>query len=212
MENDTISIYATMKVGSDSADAIAYPLYFPSQILEVVDYEFLSSSFDFQGICSVAWNFYSCSPPWALGVVFGGYTSTYPFCSVPPNEEITVMEIILHAIDTGSAEIDTIIFDPGECGERLYYTNAPRARDYGLHWTPVPVHVCAGICGDANGDGGVTTGDGYFLLNYLGAGPQPVGCCASNANGLDQLSPADGFWILNYFGGGPEPSCYPCEF
>jgi hypothetical protein len=212
MENETLTLYFTLKPGSDSADAFMFPIEYPS-ILEPLDFAFNYVNFDFLGICiSVlnAWNFFSSQDPYSISM--NAYTGTYPTCGIPQGEAFVIGYINFHATDTGSALIDTTIV-PDYCGEhRLYYANGIRARDYGLTWTPVPVHVCAGICGDVNGDGGVTTGDGYFLLNYMGSGPQPVHCCASNANGLDQLTPADGFWILNYFGNRTELECYPCEF
>jgi hypothetical protein len=74
------------------------------------------------------------------------------------------------------------------------------------------VDVTEGLCGDANGDGMLTTGDGFFVLNYFGAGPEPVSCWASNVNGDDGLTTGDGFHMLNYFGGGPTLDCAPCEF
>jgi hypothetical protein len=68
------------------------------------------------------------------------------------------------------------------------------------------------VCGDVNGDGNVTTGDGYTILNYFGAGPQPVSCWAANVNGDGNLTPGDGYYLLNYFGGGPALNCAPCSF
>jgi hypothetical protein len=70
------------------------------------------------------------------------------------------------------------------------------------------------LCGDANGDGGVTSGDGYIILNYFGSGPQPVTCWAANTNGDSNLTTADGFWLLNHLG---DPTtfplnCAPCDF
>jgi hypothetical protein len=68
------------------------------------------------------------------------------------------------------------------------------------------------LCGDTNGDEGVTPGDAYTILNYFGSGTQPVSCWAANANGDDILTPADGYHLLNYFGGGPDLDCAPCNF
>jgi hypothetical protein len=80
-------------------------------------------------------------------------------------------------------------------------------------WVVVPVHleVVEGICGDANGDGSVTPGDGYLILNYPGAGPEPQSCFAANVNGDSGITPGDGFYLLNYLGTGPELGCSPCE-
>jgi hypothetical protein len=69
-----------------------------------------------------------------------------------------------------------------------------------------------GLCGDADGNGSVTSADGYWILNYLGAGPEPVSCFAANVNGDSGLTTADGYHLLNYLGTGPELSCAACEF
>jgi hypothetical protein len=68
------------------------------------------------------------------------------------------------------------------------------------------------VCGDANGDGSVTSGDGYTVLNYFGAGPQPVSCFAANVNGDSGLTTGDGYHLLNYLGAGTALNCAPCEF
>jgi hypothetical protein len=67
-------------------------------------------------------------------------------------------------------------------------------------------------CGDANGEGSVTTGDGYAILNYFGSGPQPVECETANVNGDGILTTGDGYHLLNYFGSGPALNCAECEF
>ena len=78
----------------------------------------------------------------------------------------------------------------------------------------IPMEEPEFICGDVNGDGSLSSADGYHLLNHLG---DPVGfpissCWASNVNGLDGLTSADGFQLLNHFG---DPitfplNCAPC--
>jgi hypothetical protein len=79
-------------------------------------------------------------------------------------------------------------------------------------WLAVPVTltVSPGICGDANGDGSVTSGDGFTILNYFGSGPAPVSCWAANVNGDSGLTTGDGFHLLNYLGAGPALDCAPC--
>jgi hypothetical protein len=73
------------------------------------------------------------------------------------------------------------------------------------------VYPQLGICGDANGDSSITTGDGYYVLNYFGSGGAPVSCWAANVNGDANLTTGDGYHLLNYFGGGPALTCAPCE-
>jgi hypothetical protein len=77
--------------------------------------------------------------------------------------------------------------------------------------TPLFEDVCP-KCGDANHDFAVTSGDGYFILNYLGSEEQPWYCFCANVTGDDVISPADGYWLLNYLGGGPALNCEMCEF
>jgi hypothetical protein len=67
-------------------------------------------------------------------------------------------------------------------------------------------------CGNANGDDDVTTGDGFYILNYCGSLPRPVCCWSANVNGSSGISAADGFHLLNYLGTGPELDCEACEF
>jgi hypothetical protein len=80
--------------------------------------------------------------------------------------------------------------------------------------SPAPdvIPECIQLCGDANGDGNVSTGDGYYILNYLGGGAPPVSCWSANVNGDGILSSADGFYYLNYHGAGPALDCQPCSF
>jgi Dockerin type I domain/Fibronectin type III domain/Putative Ig domain len=61
------------------------------------------------------------------------------------------------------------------------------------------------LAGDANGDGQVTVGDVFYLINYLFAGgPAPKG--SGDANGDGQVTVADVFYLINYlFAGGPAP-------
>ena len=59
--------------------------------------------------------------------------------------------------------------------------------------------------GDANGDGLVTVGDVFYLINYLFAGgPAPIG--SGDANGDSSVTVSDVFYLINYlFAGGPPP-------
>jgi hypothetical protein len=67
------------------------------------------------------------------------------------------------------------------------------------------------LCGDADGNGGVTPADGFLILNYFGAGPEPASCFAANTDGLNGLTPGDGYRLLNFLGGGLGLDCEPCE-
>jgi hypothetical protein len=74
------------------------------------------------------------------------------------------------------------------------------------------VILAGGRCGDANGDDIWSPSDGFTVLNYLGAGPEPVSCWAANVNGDGELTPADGYHLLDFLGAGPELDCAECEF
>jgi Dockerin type I domain/PA14 domain len=61
------------------------------------------------------------------------------------------------------------------------------------------------VPGDANGDGTVTVGDIFYLVNFLFAGgPPPIG--PADVNGDGQVTVGDVFYLINYlFAGGPPP-------
>jgi hypothetical protein len=63
------------------------------------------------------------------------------------------------------------------------------------------------LCGDADGNGAVTSADGYWILNYLGVGPPPVSTWAGNVNGDGQITPADGYQLLNWLGSSGVLDC-----
>ena len=67
-----------------------------------------------------------------------------------------------------------------------------------------------GVCnvfprGDANGDGTISVGDVFYLINFLFAGgPAPIG--PADANGDGQVTVGDIFYLINHlFAGGPPP-------
>jgi hypothetical protein len=109
--------------------------------------------------------------------------------------------------DSSVCVLDTCFYYPAG---HLYYTDAPSSIDYWPDWEAVNVVVHSAICGDANGDESLTTGDGYHILNYFGSGPDPVSCWAANVNGDGGLTTGDGYHLLNWFGSGPAIDCQPC--
>lgn len=58
---------------------------------------------------------------------------------------------------------------------------------------------------DGNGDGQITVGDAFYLINFLFTnGSAPVG--SGDANGDGSVTVADIFYLINYlFAGGPPP-------
>jgi len=68
------------------------------------------------------------------------------------------------------------------------------------------------VCGDANGDGEVSSADALFILNWITGGPQPVSCWAANVNGDEGVNASDAIYLLNWISGGPELNCGDCQF
>jgi hypothetical protein len=102
--------------------------------------------------------------------------------------------------DTAGFVIDSTFWAPSS---HLAFCNKEGTLEWSPEWTPLF------LCGDTNGDGGLSTADGFQLLNYLGAGPMVSSIWSSNVNGDDALTSADGFHLLNFFGGGPSLTCAP---
>jgi Dockerin type I domain/NHL repeat len=75
--------------------------------------------------------------------------------------------------------------------------------------TTVNLTATAGVKGDANGDGLVTVGDVFYLINFLFAnGAAPIGNADVNGDGL--VTVGDVFYLINYlFAGGPAPLALP---
>jgi hypothetical protein len=106
---------------------------------------------------------------------------------------------------------DTIwIFD----GDPIGPHNPFSVRIMDVNDDPIPLRINPWplVCGDSDRTLEITPADGYFTLNYLGSGPQPLSCWAANVNGDSTLTPSDGYHLLNYLGVGPELDCAPCEF
>jgi immune inhibitor A len=115
---------------------------------------------------------------------------------------------------------------PGSTDNRIFDDEStPDSKDYDFNPTQVAVRdigdpadtmtaslFVMDVCGDANGDGLVTVGDGYLILNCMGGGEIPVSCWSANVNGDDILTPGDGFALLNHLGNCRELDCAPCEF
>jgi hypothetical protein len=108
-----------------------------------------------------------------------------------------------------------VIFNATGMSEGTYWGRLRvNSNDPDESWLIVPVEleVVSELCGDVNGDESVTTADGYYTLNYFGAGPQPTSCWAANVNGDGSLTTADGFHLLNWFGSGQALNCATCTF
>ena len=78
--------------------------------------------------------------------------------------------------------------------------------------TPGAFSILSDLCGDTDGNGAITPADGYRVLNYFAAGPNPVSCFSANVNGDSTLTTADGYHLLNYLGAGPALICAACVF
>jgi Ice-binding-like/Putative Ig domain/Dockerin type I domain/NHL repeat len=90
-------------------------------------------------------------------------------------------------------------------GARLNGRALARNGDVTLDTNTVGVCPIVIIKGDANGDGAITVGDIFYLINSLFAGgPAPLGL--TDVNGDGQITVGDIFYLINYlFAGGPPP-------
>jgi hypothetical protein len=111
------------------------------------------------------------------------------------------------------ADGDVWVATFGEVAE--YVRETHWSRD-GLTWYPKPDvrerRTIPLLCGDANGEGILTTSDGFTILNYFGAGSPPQSCWSANVNGDDAVTPADGYFIFNHLGSDYDLRCEECEF
>jgi PKD repeat protein len=192
---------------SDSAHSVMYPLYYDVDRLELLDLSYDSSAFP----VSPAWNlfWFDTTAGDSGKLMIYGWTSLYSVGIPEGTHRIGLVDLqaVMPDSDSAVCVIDTCMYPPAG---HLYYTHGPSAGDYWPDWFPVTVTLYRAMCGDANGDGEVTSGDGFHVLNYLGGGPPISSCWASNVDGVGTVSPADGFHLLNYLGVGPDLDCAPC--
>jgi hypothetical protein len=99
----------------------------------------------------------------------------------------------------------------------LTYSGAGPANDFIVTWQSqnqdgsgyavMSKTFCYQQTGDADGNGKITVGDVFYLINNLFAGgPAPVFSADVNADG--SVGVADVFLLINYlFAGGPAPAC-----
>ena len=71
------------------------------------------------------------------------------------------------------------------------------------------------MCGDVNCDSAVAPSDAFYILNYLGSGPEPCDFRAADTDGNDNVTSGDAFRILSYLGNTDtldcdEPCCTNC--
>jgi hypothetical protein len=191
--------------GSDTAHSVTFPVSYDTDCFDLLSLDIDSSSFPLPQ----TWNFFEKDTVHGgMGkVMLYAWTSVYAFGLPPGRSDIGTATFL--AQNTGSFAMDSCFYPPAN---HLSYTYGPTATDYWPIWFGCDVTVVEAMCGDANGDGYVTSGDGFFILNYFGAGPQPVSCWAANVNGDVELTTGDGFHMLNYLGAGPALDCAPCSF
>jgi PKD repeat protein len=199
-----------LKNAQDSAHSVMYPMTYDTSCLTLTSLEVDSSTFPFSDLG--LWNIFENDTVIndSGKVMLFAYTITYA-AGVPSGvNRVGTVEFQGNppASDSSMCVLDTCFYPPAG---HMYYTYAPTGTDYWPSWEDVSVVVHGGICGDANGDEIVTTGDGYHILNYFGSGPPIPSCWVANVNGDGILTTADGYHILNYFGSGPALTCAPCE-
>jgi PKD repeat protein len=208
--SETVDLGMFLRNASDSAHSVMFPMWYDTSCLSLVSLDVDSSTYPFSDIG--LWSFFENDTIVndSGKVLLFAYTTT-AVAGIPPgvNRVGTIdFQGIPPASDSSVCVLDTCFYPPAG---HLYYTDAPSSVDYWPDWIHVDVVVYQGTCGDANGDGSVTTADGYHILNYFGAGPAPVSCWAANVNGDGNLTTGDGYHLLNWFGGGPALNCMPCE-
>jgi hypothetical protein len=118
-------------------------------------------------------------------------------------------------VEPDSLEIVDVTVDATDLEEGRYFGRlSVNSNDPDENWLVVPVELLVSpvLCGDADSSGETTVADAYCILNFLGAGPEPVSCWAANVNGDDKLTPSDGFCLFNYLGGVRQLDCQPCEY
>jgi hypothetical protein len=154
-----------------------------------------------------AWHFFELDTVVNDSARFMLYAWTAVYGSGVPTGVRRIGYAAFQGVDTGAFIIDTCWYPPQG---HLSYSNGPTGSDYWPRWMPASISVVSELCGDANGDGEVTSGDGFYILNYFGSGPIPATCWAANVNGDGVLTTGDGFHLLNYLGAGSPPNCAPC--
>jgi streptogramin lyase len=105
--------------------------------------------------------------------------------------------------ELSSTSVENPTFTP-DVGD-LFVFRLTASSSAGARISTVSVLVTATVPGDANGDGSVTVGDVFYLINNLFAGgPAPIG--SGDANGDGSVTVGDVFYLINYlFAGGPAP-------
>jgi PKD repeat protein len=206
---ETVELSMMLKNASDTAHSVMYPVTYDTACFGLETLEFDTATFPLTPV----WTFFVRDT--VVGdsgkVLLYAYTSVFAYGIPDGVNRIGVLELssVTPSGDSSMCVLDTCFYAPSG---HLYYTDGVTAVDYWPDWVPVAATVYAGLCGDANGDGSVTSGDGFMILNYFGSGPQPASCWASNVNGDGSLTTGDGFHLLNYLGAGPALNCAPCSF
>jgi hypothetical protein len=188
---DTFEFHLMLRNYSDTAHAVVFPICYDANGLYLDSYEFDVSTFPEPS----SWNFSIEDTIIADSGKLSFYAwTTLSDIGIPnglENHRIATADFVVTDITDGI--IDTCYYSGH--GSLSFY-NVPHGTFYHPHWQPVSVHSLGEICGDVNGNGTITTGDAFMLLNYFGSGPQPVSCWAANVNGDGALTTGDGFLLL----------------
>jgi hypothetical protein len=198
-------LHMILSNGSDTAHSVMFPVCYDTGYFDLVSVLVDSSALPMSeyGV----WNIFERDTVENDSGKAMLYAWTATYAAGIPTGRSHLGTLTLTATDTGSTVVDTCLYPPQNL---LIYTHGPTASDYWPIWFPLDVTILEALCGDANGDGQVTSGDGFQVLNYLGSGPGISSCWSANVNGDGSLTPGDGYHLLNYFGGGPGLTCAPC--
>jgi PKD repeat protein len=192
--------------GSDTAHSVTFPLCYDRNLLGLLSLDIDTSTFP--GSDLGLWNFSERDTVINDSgmVILYAWTSSYEYGL--PLGQSHLGSMTFDAIDTGGCVIDTCYYPPDH---HLNYSYGPLGRDYIPSWYAVDLTVLEAVCGDANGNGDISSADGFHILNFLGGVGTLSSCWAANVTGDEFLTMSDGFWLLNYFAGGPGLNCAPCS-
>jgi hypothetical protein len=188
----TYELHFMLRNNSDTAHSIVFPVSYETRWMDVTSAGFDTTTYPTPSV----WSF-------VIGDTVVNDTGRLSFCAfttvldqgIPPGlESRRIGSAAFEASGCGwTSAIDTCHFDGHGS---LSYENGSTGEEFVPSWQFVSVGASDSLCGDTNGDCRVTTGDGFYLLNFFGGGPFPVTCWSANGNGDEVLTTGDGFLIF----------------
>jgi PKD repeat protein len=191
---------------ADTAHEVCVPLRYRSDLFELLALSVDSSSFP--GSDMGHWSFTLESTTVGDTGMLMLEAATQEHAYGLPEARHHLGNLAFVAVDTGTFVLDTCCYPTDH---HLGYVNGSSLRNYVPAFFGTHVTVRTAICGDANGDGRVSTADAFHVLNFLGGVGKISSCWAANVNGDEFLTSSDGYYMLNYLGAGADIHCAPCS-